>query len=351
MALLISLLTGRVLLWAQAIWNPQNTLINCIGRQQLIHLHQGSPSRDDYTLQFRTLAISSGWNKAALLVAYRQGLNPQILAMMPIYDDTVSLESFMQKAVKISQCLTACQLDKTAPSPASPVAFPPVPEPMQVDSYCLTHRTSLTSCLGLSLLWGFRALHQNVPFTFPTSIGECPPGRTRYLYITSVNSPTPRLMSFRFSVRPPWLGLLWKLHLPRPSNMPQLPREKASPGAQDRNNSRKPLGRGRIKYRSPPVSQQVGCFHHETISFLVLEGPTVDIVLRCPWPSQHSPEVRWDSSDILWWSEACLQNSLSNVPSPPVTNSCLQVNSILREPPNPRKAQRSHLTTQHSRMC
>ncbi len=50
------------------------------------------------------------------IVAHRTSA-AQIRAMMVIYDDTVGLESFMQKAVKISQRLTACQLGETAASP------------------------------------------------------------------------------------------------------------------------------------------------------------------------------------------------------------------------------------------
>ncbi len=155
-AFLIWLLTGWALLWARAIWNSQSTLINsfdaftalfreafgqttgslCVA-DQLIRLRQGSASMDYYTLHFRTLAASNEWNEAALLAAYH--LNSQIPAMMAIYDDTIGLENFTQKAVKISQSLTTCQLDEIAPSPAPPVACPPVPEPMQVDSYHLSH--------------------------------------------------------------------------------------------------------------------------------------------------------------------------------------------------------------------
>lgn len=57
----------------------------------------------DYTLQFRTLAASCGWNEMVLIIAYRQDLGPQIQIQMVIYDDNVSLESFMQRAVRISQ--------------------------------------------------------------------------------------------------------------------------------------------------------------------------------------------------------------------------------------------------------
>ncbi len=156
-AFLISLLSGRALLWARAIWNSQSSLINSFNvfsahfrevfdlstgslsiADQLIRLRQGTSSVSMYTQQFRTLAASCGWNETALLTAYRQGLDLQIRTQMAIYDDNVGLESFMQEAVKISQRLSACLPDETAHSQASPTACPPVPEPMQLDSHRLT---------------------------------------------------------------------------------------------------------------------------------------------------------------------------------------------------------------------
>ncbi len=65
---------------------------------QLLRLRQGSSSTQEYTVKFRTLAASSGWNEAALISAFRQGLDSRLRAQMAIYDDTVGLESFMQKA-------------------------------------------------------------------------------------------------------------------------------------------------------------------------------------------------------------------------------------------------------------
>ncbi len=128
-AFLISLLSGRALLWAKALWNMNSVIINSYKAftnhfkevfgmatgalsvsDQLLRLRQGAFSTNDYTLQFRTLEATSGWNEAALLSAYRQGLDSRICAQMAIYDDSVGLESFMQKANRISQRLsvTSC---------------------------------------------------------------------------------------------------------------------------------------------------------------------------------------------------------------------------------------------------
>ncbi len=127
-AFLISLLTGPTLLWARAIWNSQTTIINSFDAfsshfkevfglstsslsiaDQLLCLRQGDSSASDYTLQFRILEATCGWNEAALLAAHQQGLDLEIRAKMAIYDDDVGLERVMQKVIKISQHLTACQ--------------------------------------------------------------------------------------------------------------------------------------------------------------------------------------------------------------------------------------------------
>ncbi|KAL0172763.1 hypothetical protein M9458_033074, partial [Cirrhinus mrigala] len=105
---------------------------------QLFRLQQGSSTVNDYTLRFRTLAAASGWNETALLGAYRQGPNPEIRAAMALYDDSIGLETFLQRTTRVSQRLAACQPLVTAPQSASVAASTPVPEPMQMDSTRLT---------------------------------------------------------------------------------------------------------------------------------------------------------------------------------------------------------------------
>lgn len=60
---------------------------------------------------------------------------------MFIYNNIIGLEGFIQRAVRFSQCLTACSLDEPAPhpSPATPSVAPPAPEPVKADSDHLTH--------------------------------------------------------------------------------------------------------------------------------------------------------------------------------------------------------------------
>ncbi len=129
---------------------------------QLLYLRQGSSSTNEYTLQFRTLAANSGWNEAALLSVYRQGLDSGFHAQIAICDDSVGLDIFMQKANRISRCLSACHTSETAHQSVSPATGPPVAEPMQVNSTRLSreeraHRLVADSACAVPLpiiIWG-----------------------------------------------------------------------------------------------------------------------------------------------------------------------------------------------------
>lgn len=131
-------------MWAKAIWNANSLIINSYEAftnhfkevfgsatgvlsvsDQLLWLRQGGSPIHDYTLQFRTLTASTGWNEAALLSAYQQGLDPRIRAQMAIYDDNVGLESFMLRANRIAQRLSACHTHKAAHQFAAPAASSP----------------------------------------------------------------------------------------------------------------------------------------------------------------------------------------------------------------------------------
>ncbi|XP_058605717.1 uncharacterized protein LOC131523388 [Onychostoma macrolepis] len=145
-AFIISLLSGRALQWAQSLWQANASITTSLSafiahfkevfgqtaselsvHDQLFNLRQGSSSVSVYALQFRTLAAASGWNETALLTAFRQGLNADVRQLMVIYDDSMGLENFIQKTIRVSQRLTACTLSEPAllPPPAvSSVALP-----------------------------------------------------------------------------------------------------------------------------------------------------------------------------------------------------------------------------------
>lgn len=112
---ILSLLTGRALNWAQALWNSNAPALQSLSsfvehfqivfsqttnaisvHNQLLRLRQGRSTVSEYALQFRTIAASSGWNEIALS-AYRQGLNPDICLQLAIYEDSIGIEKLIQR--------------------------------------------------------------------------------------------------------------------------------------------------------------------------------------------------------------------------------------------------------------
>ncbi len=330
-AFLISLLSGRVLSWARAIWNANTSLINSYDAftnhfkevfelatgalsvsDQLLRLRQGTSSTHEYTLQFRTLAATSGWNEAALLSAYRQGLETSIRGQMVIFDDSVGLESFMLKSNRIAQRLSACHTAEVAHQPASPANGSPVPEPMQVDTARLSsqeraRRMAAGLCLYCASADHFiRSCPNKTPRPAVSTLQIDPVISTLSVLTVQLFTPVQSvtasaLVDSGSSGNFISQDLLSRLHLPRRRHARELRVETING---------KPLGCGCVKFESPPMKLKIGNLHEEEIKFLVLEGPTVDIILGRPWLILHSPEIKWESSEIIRWSEFCHQHCL-----------------------------------------
>ncbi len=242
----------------------------------------------------------------------------------------------MQRASRISQHLAAYDEEEATPQQVSLASGPPVPESMQVDAtrFSRTERACRLAA-GLCLYCASSEhLIRICPMRPPRPAVSTSTG-PRFFHIipTSCTTTHPRILCF--SLRLVDSGspgnfisqaLLNRLNLPRKWQ----PRELRVETIQG-----KPLGCGRVNYRAPPLKLRVGCLHEETISFLVLEGPTVDIILGRPWLNQDSPEVRWDPCKITRWSDTCFQNCLSAIPKPLKRSSQVQVCSTLIESPEP----------------
>ncbi|KAI5609351.1 hypothetical protein C0J50_9522 [Silurus asotus] len=172
-AFFISLLAGKAkaLAWAQSLWEAAGPVANAYApfrahflevfsaasgvlttANQLLSLRQGDDTITDYSLRFRTLAASSGWNESALLGVYRQGLSPEIRHAMAVYDDKVGLEGFIQKSIGLSQRLVACHSTPPQPTPLLFVTPPGAQaaagsKPMQLGSQRLSRNFISQACL------------------------------------------------------------------------------------------------------------------------------------------------------------------------------------------------------------
>ncbi|KAI5101591.1 hypothetical protein C0J45_8794 [Silurus meridionalis] len=108
-------------------------------------LASGNDNIMEYSLCFRTLAASSGWNETALLGVYRLGLAPDIKQAMAIHDDTVGLEKFIQKSFGLSQRSAACHPTPLQQTPSLSCGLSVTPAPQwspQCKEHCLSQLSS-----------------------------------------------------------------------------------------------------------------------------------------------------------------------------------------------------------------
>ncbi|ROL41612.1 hypothetical protein DPX16_22955 [Anabarilius grahami] len=99
-------------------------------------------SVNEYALQFRTLAASSGWNEQVLITTYRQGLDPRLRLHLTAYEDSIGLERFIQLSIRFGSRMQSCieehhsqPLFNTLLRRSEPISPPePASEPMQVEN-------------------------------------------------------------------------------------------------------------------------------------------------------------------------------------------------------------------------
>lgn len=154
-AFMMSLLTGKALEWATAVWDNEQIQKSfkyfsqqikevfeypAGGRHisvQLLHLRQGKLCAADYAVQFRTLAAQSGWNDVALKSVFGEGLNPTLQAELATRDESLTLSEYITLTVKIDNLMRNCPRS-SAPKPVPVTTSSPVTvsadsdEPMQI---------------------------------------------------------------------------------------------------------------------------------------------------------------------------------------------------------------------------
>ena len=349
-AFIISLLSGQALQWAQSLWNSDSEVVKSLSgfiqhfkevfgqtaadlsvHDQLYNLRQGQSSVSTFSLRFRTLAASSGWNEAALITAFRHGLNPNIRQLMVVYDDSLGIEKLIQKSIRVSQRLSACDspTPTVCPPPTVPSVTPPAPEPMDLGSAHLPASERQRRILHKLCLYCASDNHllSSCPVRPP-----CPAVSTIQVSpkIEALNRTTVHVLTSRICVSAQALidsgsagnfistQLLQKLNIHKHRNSQDLHVQTIQG---------KPLGRGRIRHCSPTLTLRVGCLHSEEISFMVLEESTAELILGRPWLVQHQPTLHWKSGEVLRWGESCHLSCLSSIKKIPSSSSTPQKRS------------------------
>lgn len=166
---IIGLLRGRALHWAQVFvagspieQTTYKTFIDSFNltfspvssqeesARKLWSLRQGNKTVADFSVEFRTLAIGSGWNAPALRSAFYQALNERVKDELASRDEPNSLDRLIDLAIKLDNRLR--ERNRARPLPLSPqsatesrrmetegrIPRSPPPEPMQIGHVHLT---------------------------------------------------------------------------------------------------------------------------------------------------------------------------------------------------------------------
>ncbi|KAK3526056.1 hypothetical protein QTP70_014676 [Hemibagrus guttatus] len=294
-AFLMSLLTGKAIEWAAAVWETDRlfqTSYTYFVKQlrdvfeypaggkdvstRLLQLSQGRRLAAEYAIEFRTLAAQSGWNDVALKAVFQRILNIELQAELACKGVDHSFSEYVTLAIQVDNLMrsTHAQIKSASmrniptqpltPSSNSTLSVDPAnPEPMQLGAMRLSpEERSRRLIHNLCFYCGGTGHHNSgCPLKTRGSIND----NNR---VNAVNN--------------------------------------------------KPIGDG-ICHQTLPMQLQVGLFHWETITFYVIDSPRHEIILEYPWLSVHDPVISWYQGEITHWSQFCFSHCLGNT----VIKSCL----------------------------
>ncbi len=123
-AFVCSLLTGKALEWATAVWRMDGSAFPTFdtfllqfrevfehstdGRNtgdQLLTLSQGRKPAAEYALSFRTLAAQTDWVEDTIKLLFRRGLNLELQSELACQDEGRSLSEFIELAIQIDNLI------------------------------------------------------------------------------------------------------------------------------------------------------------------------------------------------------------------------------------------------------
>ncbi|KAI2658160.1 Transposon Tf2-6 polyprotein [Labeo rohita] len=337
-AFVCSLLTGKALEWATAVWDLghstyptfatflrsfkevfQPTPDSSEAEEQIVSLRQGRRPAADYALEFCTLAAHSGWNDAPLKLHYRKGLNPDLQVELACRDESLSLSQYIDLSIRVDNVMRARRPARpfTMPLP-SPPPVASGSEPMQIGTTRLTieereRRIRNRLCLYCGEAGHIRATCPTRPPRSPTSVSGCS---------TSVNKCelSALLVCGEKSIRTTALidsgaaGNFIDKDFAKANQLPLLPC--VSPVAVAALDGR-PLGSGRIEYITADLTLRLEPGHQETIRFFTITSPQSPLILGFPWLDRHEPTISWANGIITRWSSRCLRSCLHSAPPAP----------------------------------
>ncbi|KAK3540361.1 hypothetical protein QTP70_029552 [Hemibagrus guttatus] len=318
-AFLMSLLTGKAIEWAAAVWETDRlfqTSYTYFVKQlrdvfeypaggkdvstRLMQLSQGHRLAAFYAIEFRTLAAQSGWNDVALKAVFQRSLNIELQAELACKGEDHSFTEYVTLAIKIDNLMRSNHARikstymRTIPTHANDHASP---EAMQLGVPRLsTEERSRRLVHDLCFYCG-EAGHRNsvCPLKARRIINDNGRVSVDNLFLLNTKSLTTKVKittendSFEFTALIDSGSALNLIHQDLITTF-NIPIQPCHPPLKVTAVNNKPIGDS-ILQQTLPMQLQVGLFHQETTTFYVIDSPRHEIILGYPWLSVHDPVI------------------------------------------------------------
>ncbi|KAL0168697.1 hypothetical protein M9458_036919, partial [Cirrhinus mrigala] len=346
-AFLMTLLTGRALDWASAVWDSDLRIKHSLdyfiellrevfeypagGRDistQIINIKQGHRTAAEFTIEFRMLAAQSGWNDVSLKDMFYNSLHPDLQTELACRRDDLSFSEFVSVAIKIDNLMRQAPKrrgDKGSsrhlPAPTSTTTSSE--EPMQLSNSRLSAEER-KRCRSQDLCYycgdaGHRSLG------CPQKTQTKP--RVNINHFFQLNN---RTLTLPVTLRNDTLSLTLTAMLDSGAALniihqdivekSQIPVQPCTPPIRIKAIDNALIGEG-ISHCTRTLTLQVGLMHQESITLYFVNSLKHEVILGFPWLSTHDPDISWKSGELTRWSNFCLHNCLIPKPQPCFTTS------------------------------
>ncbi len=342
-AFVCSLLTGKALDWATAIWRTDGSAFPTFdsflhhfrevfnhpaeGRgagEQLLALSQGRRTAAEYALSFRTLAAQTTWVEDTLKLLFRKGLKAELQSELACRDEGSTLSQFIELTIHLDNLIRSRRPVRSVPR--SPSKSHEAVEPMQLGFTPLTPLTpqerERRMQYQLCLYCGQAGHMRNTCPVRPSSDRRSVSDVTRaFNSVSSITLPVEFITQNQIIQTTALLDsgaagnfidseFVGQLHLELTPCNSSLAVE-ALDG--------RPLGKGKILRLTEPVTLRIGTLHSERIQFYVIRSPTHPLILGLPWLRTHDPQISWREGQITEWGPTCQERCLSKITRKPNT--------------------------------
>lgn len=348
-AFVCSLLTGRALEWATAVWRTDGSSFASFSEflqqfrhvfehstergdagEQLLSLTQGNKTAAEYALTFRTLAAQTDWVESTLKTLFRKGLTMELQSELACRDEGRTLTEYIDLAIQVDNLIRSRR--SVRPLQLYHHETPTQHEPMQIGVTHITPEERERRIQHRLCLYCGQSGHMK--FACPTRPSASSRAVSPRIKISM--NPSSFQLPVIITIRGKIFRTIALIDSGAAGNfMSRTFAEQCrlnltpclSSLAVEALDGR-PLGEGRIQDTTEEIKLHVGTLHTEIISFYVIQSPHHPIILGHPWLHAHNPHISWKEGQIIHWDASCQNRCLT-----PVTRISLQ--ETKSEPSNP----------------